>query len=143
VLSQVFEIKKIPNPWQKSIGAAICTGVPMFLGLWINEPHWGAIGGLGGFAYLYFVNEAYYRRAKKMFLIVIGFTLTVFVATTVAPYPLLVILILGILGALVTFLFGVFKLPGPAAIFFVLIYLITASMPAKLSTAPLSALIVF
>lgn len=129
ILRQIFEVKKIPNPWKKSIGAAICTGVPMLLGLFFNQPQWSSIGALGSFAYLYSTNETYYRRAKKMFFVVLGFTVTVFLGTLAAPYPLLVTIILCLIGAIATFMFGVLRIPGPAAIFFVLIYLIITSMP--------------
>ncbi|NTW72221.1 MAG: FUSC family protein [Eubacteriaceae bacterium] len=143
ILKQAFEFRDVPNPWQKSVGAAICTGVPMLIGYFSNQPEWRLVGGLGGFAYLYFVNETYYRRAKKMFWVVVGFTLTVFLATLLAPHPLLIILTLGFIGALATFLFGVFRIPGPAAIFFVMIYLIAASLPVDPMAAPVRALVVF
>lgn len=131
ILKQMFEMKKTPNPWQKSIGIAICTSVPMLLGMIFNQPQWSSIGALGSFAYLYFTNETYYRRAKKMFYVVIGFTLTVFLGTLVAPYPLIVIVTLGLIGAVTTFIFGVLRIPGPAGIFFILIYLMTTSMPLE------------
>ena len=112
IVKQVFEIRSVPNPWQKSIGAGISTGAPMLIGLLANYPLWGSVGGLGSFVYLYFVSETYYRRAKKMFFVVIGFTLVVFLGTLAAPYPFLMILILGLIGATVTFLFGVLRYQG-------------------------------
>lgn len=78
-----------------------------------------------------------------MFCVVIGFTLTVFLGTLVAPYPFLVVILLGLIGALATFLFGVLKIPGPAAIFFVLVYLMTTSMPCDQSAAFERSFIVF
>lgn len=142
-LKQFFEMKKIPSPWQKSIGIAVCTGVPMLLGIIFDQAQWSSIGGLGSFAYLYVTNETYYRRAKKMLCVVIGFTLTVFLGTLIAPYPALVVIILGLIGALATFLYGVLRIPGPAAIFFVLVYLMTTSMPLDQGAALERALIVF
>lgn len=143
IMKQFFRLKKLPNPWQKSIGIAICTGVPMLLGLIFNQAHWSALGGLGSFAYLYVTNETYYRRAKKMFCVVIGFTLTVFLGTLVAPYPFLVVILLGLIGVLATFLFGVLRIPGPAAIFFVLVYLMITSMPYDQGAAFERSFIVF
>lgn len=143
MIKQIFEMKKLSNPWQKSIGIAICTGVPMLLGLIFNQELWSSIGGLGSFAYLYVTNETYYRRAKKMFCVVMGFTLTVLLGTLVAPYPFLAIVILGFIGAIATFIFGVLRIPGPAAIFFVLVYLITTSMPLDQGAVFERTLIVF
>lgn len=139
----MFKMKKLPSPWQKSIGIAICTGLPMLLGLIFNQEQWSAIGGLGSFAYLYVTNETYYRRAKKMFCVVMGFTLTVFLGTLIAPYPFFVVILLGILGAVTTFVFGILRIPGPAAMFFVLVYLITTSMPIDQSAVFERTFIVF
>lgn len=142
-IKQIFEMKKVPNPWKKSIGIAICTGVPMIFGLIFNQALWSSLGALGSFAFLYVTKETYYRRAKKIFGIVIGFTVIVFLGTLIAPYPLLAIALLGCIGAIVTFTFGVLRIPGPAAIFFVLIYLVSVSMPFDQGAAMERALIIF
>lgn len=44
------------------------------------------------------------------------------------PYPVLVIIIVGLIGAMAIFIFGLFKIPGPAAVFFILSFVMTTGM---------------
>ena len=53
---------------------------------------------MGTFAYLYNFNEPYAVRAKKIFFAAIGISFAVALGTLVAPYPLLVALIVGLIG---------------------------------------------
>jgi uncharacterized membrane protein YccC len=102
----------------------------------------GLLGGIGGFTYLYVFNETYASRIKKIFLVAVTISILVALGTIVAPYPWLVILIIGLIGFTATFIFGVLKVPGPAAIFFILSFTITTSLPINPSQAPLRFLVV-
>lgn len=79
---------------------------------------------------------------QKKFIIAIGISLSVGVGTLVAPYPILVVLIVGVIGSTATFIFGVLKIPGPAAIFFVLSFTMTTGMPVDPSQAPIRTAVV-
>jgi len=142
IIKQAFEINKKPFPWLKAISAAICVGVPVSIGLVEGQLRLGLLGGIGGFTYLYVFNQPYARRAKQIFFVAIGISLSVGLGTLAAPYPLLVILIVGVIGAIVTFIFGVLKIPGPAAIFFVLSFIMTTGMAIDPSAAPIRTAIV-
>lgn len=142
ILKQAFEIKKGPFPWKKAISAAICAGFSVIIGLLTGQLPLGLIGGMGSFSYLYVFNEPYAARAKKIFIIAIGISLSVGLGTLVAPYPILIVLIVGLIGAITTFIFGVLKIPGPAAIFFVLSFTMTTGMPALPSQAPIRTAVV-
>ncbi|SFD16812.1 FUSC family protein [Clostridium uliginosum] len=142
ITKQAFKINKKPFPWQKAISAAICAGVPVIIGLLTGQLHLGLLGGIGSFSYLYVFNEPYAERAKKIFFVAIGISLSVALGTLAAPYPLLVVLIVSLIGAIATFIFGVLKIPGPAAIFFVLSFIMTTGMPIDPSSAPIRTVIV-
>ncbi|MBU3157325.1 FUSC family protein [Clostridium estertheticum] len=142
IIKQAFEINKKPFPWLKAISAAICVGVPVSIGLVEGQLRLGLLGGIGGFTYLYVFNQPYARRAKQIFFVAIGISLSVGLGTLAAPYPLLVILIVGLIGTIVTFIFGVLKIPGPAAIFFVLSFIMTTGMAIDPSAAPIRTAIV-
>ncbi|MCY6356351.1 FUSC family protein [Clostridium sp. ZS2-4] len=142
VIKQAFEINKKPFSWSKAIGAAICSGVPLIVGILIGQLRLGLLSSIGGFVYLYVFNEPYVQRAKKIFFVAIGISLSVGLGTLVAPYPLLVVLIVGLIGAITTFIFGVLKIPGPSAIFFVLSFIMTTGMPIDPSAAPIRTFIV-
>ncbi|AGX43056.1 FUSC family protein [Clostridium saccharobutylicum] len=131
IIKQAFKINKTPFPWQKAINAAICAGVPVIIGILVNQLHLGLLAGMGSFSYLYVLHQPYAQRAKKIFFTTIGISLSVALGTLSAPYPVLIILIVGLIGAIVTFIFGILKIQGPSAIFFVLSFVMTAGMPVN------------
>jgi len=132
---QAFEIKNNPFPLNKAISAGICAALPVLLGVLLGNFQNGLLGGLGGFTFLYMFGEPYVQRGKKLFWVAIGISAVVGLGTLLAPYPVMFSLMLGFIGAFVTFIFGTLKLPGPAAIFFVLCYAITSAMPIDPSLA--------
>lgn len=135
IAKQVFKINNKPFPWKKAVNAGICSGFPIILGLLLGQLSLGLLGGIGSFTYLYVFHEPYARRGKKLFFVAIGISLSVAIGTLVAPYPLLVAIIVGLIGATAVFIFGVLKISGPAAIFFVLSFVMTTGMPIDPSQA--------
>ncbi len=135
-LIQAFEIKKTPLPWNKAILAGVSSAFPALVGLLLGDLQAGLAAGIGGFTYLYMFNEPYAERAKKLFFVMIGLSLSIGLGMLLAPYPFVFSLMAGVLGFLFTFLFGALKIPGPAAIFFVLVFTITSAMPIDPSLAP-------
>lgn len=142
VIKQAFKIKKGPIPWEKALSAALCAGFPVIIGYLIGQIQLGLLSGIGSFSYLYVFNEPYAQRAKKLFFVAIGISLSVGLGTLAAPSPSLVVLFIGFIGFITTFIFGVLKIPGPAAIFFVLSFIMTTGMPIDPSAAPFRAVIV-
>lgn len=143
MIKQAFKLNKAPFPWEKAVSAAICSGVPVLIGLLLNQARFGLLGSIGGFTYLYVFNEPYAERVKKIFFIGIGITLCVALGTVVAPYPLLIILIVGLIGAVATFIFGILKIVGPAAVFFVLSFTMTTGVSLNQSEIPIFIGVVF
>lgn len=132
IIRQLFEFRKGPTPWSKVLAAGLCTGLPIFIGILKGQIELGLLSSIGGFTYLYVFNETYVTRMKKILLIAFSIAFLVGLGTIVAPYPWLIIQILGVTGFLATFIFGVFRIPGPAALIFVLSFSITTSMPVAL-----------
>ncbi len=142
VIKQAFKINEGPFPWNKALSAAVCAGIPVIIGYLMGEIQLGLLGGIGSFSYLYAFNEPYAQRGKKIFYVAIGISLSVGLGTLAAPSPLLVILSVGFIGFMATFIFGVLKISGPAAIFFVLSFIMTTGMEINPSAAPFRAFIV-
>ncbi len=138
-VQQAFQLKKNPLPWSKAITAGICSGIPVLMGLLANHLSYGMLAGIGSFTYLYVANIPYSQRAKKLFFVMIGLAMAVGLGTLVAPHPLTSAIFVGLIGALVTFLFGAYKIQGPAAIFFVLAFSLATGMPIDPTAAPLRA----
>ena len=121
----------------------MCAGVPLIAGILAGQLNLGLLGVIGSFTYLYVFNEPYAQRAEKIFFVAAGMALAVACGTLSAPYPILVVIIVGLIGALGTFLFGVFNIPGPAAIFFVLGFIMSSAMPIDPALAPIRTAVVF
>ncbi|QCJ42683.1 FUSC family protein [Bacillus sp. S3] len=138
-VKQALEIKKNPFPWEKAICAGFCAAIPAFIGLLTGNLAYGMQAGIGGFTYLYVFNEPYAQRAKKLFWVMIGLSLSVGIGTLLAPHPFLSSLMLGLIGSVATFIFGALKIPGPAAVFFVLCFAMTSGMPIDPTLAPIRA----
>ncbi|MBV7274700.1 FUSC family protein [Clostridiaceae bacterium UIB06] len=143
IIKQAFQIRKGPFPWNKAISAALCAGFPVVIGILLGQLRLGLLGGIGSFSYLYVFNEPYAERAKKIFFVVIGISLSVALGTLMAPYPMLIVFTVGLIGAITTFIFGVLKIPGPASIFFVLSFIMTTGMTIDPSSAPIRTAVVF
>ncbi|GAA0077046.1 FUSC family protein [Clostridium sp. CTA-5] len=143
MIKQAFKLNKNPFPWEKAISAAICGGFPILIGFLLNQTKFGLLGAIGGFTYLYVFNEPYAQRVKKIFFIALGITFSVTLGIFAAPYPVLIILIVGLIGIIATFIFGIFKIPGPAAMFFVLSFTMTTGIKIEQSEIPIFIGVVF
>lgn len=108
-MQQAFQLKKNPLPWPRAITAGICSGIPVLIGLSAGNLQYGMLAGIGSFSYLYVSNIPYAQRAKKLFFVMVGLALAVGLGTWVAPHPLTSAFLVGLIGALVTFLFGAYK----------------------------------
>ncbi|BDH62018.1 putative membrane protein YvaC [Lysinibacillus sp. PLM2] len=137
IIKQALTVNKSPFPWLKAFLAGAAAGLPIFIGLLFDNLHYGLIAGLGGFTFLYVFPIPYAQLAKKLTWCVLAITACVFLGTLLAPHPIIVAIMMGLIGATAIFLFGAFRLAGPSALFFVLIF----AMASGMSIAPEEAFI--
>lgn len=131
IIKQAFQINAKPFPWSKAIGTGICSAFPVIIGLLTNHMQLGLLGVVGSFSYLYVFNEPYAIRAKKILFVAIGISLSVALGSLLAEYHFLVIIVVALIGMIATFIFGILKISGPAAVFFVLSFIMTTGMPVE------------
>lgn len=143
LVKDIIKMNKNQVNWIKPIGAAICSGLPILIGLLLNQPRYGILASIGGFSYLYMFDEPYAQRIKKMFLVAVGLTITVALGIIVKPYPALVVLIVSLIGAGVTYIFGVLKIAGPGPIFFVMSFTMFTGIELSKEEIPLVILLIF
>lgn len=137
LLKDIFKIKNNPLPLLKAFFAGMVSSLPVFFGILFGNFQYGLIAGIGGFAYLYVFNEPYVQRAKKILMVAIGLSVSMGLGILFAPHPILFPVVMGIIGAVITYIFGTLKLPGPAAIFFIIVYSMTSAMNLDPSQAPI------
>ncbi|MEK9198581.1 FUSC family protein [Ureibacillus sp. FSL E2-3493] len=129
IFKQALTVNKKPFPWLKAFLAGLAAGLPIAVGLLFGSLEYGLLAGLGGFTYLYVFPIPYVQLAKKLAWCILAITLCVFLGTILAPYPIISAIVMGLIGATGLFIFGAFRLIGPSAIFFVLIFAMTTGMP--------------
>ncbi|MEF2965248.1 FUSC family protein [Paenibacillus sp. M1] len=140
---QAFQLQNKPFPYLKALRAAFVSAFPVVIGILFNHLDYGLLASLGGFTYLYVFNQPYAQRARRIFVIMLGLTLSVILGTLMAPYPLGAAVVMTFVGAVPVFIFGALRITGPSAIFFVLTYAMATGMPVDLSLAPLRGGLVF
>lgn len=143
IVKQALTVNRRPFPWVKAFSAGLAASLPVIIGLLFGNLEYGLIAALGGFTFLYVFNIPYAQRAKKIFFVILGMTLVTILGTLAAPYPIAVAILMGLIGGISVFIFGAFRIAGPSAIFFVLVFSMTTGMPVDPEAAPLRAGLVF
>ncbi|MFJ8066501.1 FUSC family protein [Psychrobacillus sp. NPDC096426] len=126
-LKGAFTVKNVPFPWIRAICAGICSASPIVIGILLGNFQYGLIAGIGGFAYLYVWNEPFLQRAKKIFFVALGLSASIGFGILTASSPILFAILIGLIGGIGTFIFGALKIPGPASIFFVIVFAMTSA----------------
>ncbi len=129
IFKAAIAVNNRPFPWERAIGAALAMSLPIFMGLWFNQLQYGLMAGLGGFTYLYAFRLPYAHLAKRLLFVGLMIVLCAFLGSIVAPYPIAMIILIGLIATVMIFIFNALKFIGPSAIFFIMVFALTADMP--------------
>lgn len=129
MLREAIAVNERSFPWERAVGAGLSMALPIFIGLWLGQLQYGLIAGLGGFTYLYAFRLPYAHLSKRIFFVGASIVLASFLGSISSPYPVAVAIIMGLISAVMLFIFNALKFIGPSSIFFVLIFALTADMP--------------
>lgn len=129
ILKEAISVNNRAFPWERAIGAGISMALPIFIGIWLDQLQYGLIAGLGGFTYLYAFRLPYAHLSKRLFFVAVSIVIASLLGSLLAPFPLAVAIVMGLISAIMLFIFNALKFFGPSSIFFVLIFAITADMP--------------
>ena len=103
-------------------------------------PRYGMWASIGGFTYMYVANEPYAQRIKKMFLVAIAITFCSTLGGVLSNHPWFAILVVGIIGSVSTFIFGILNIRGPVALFFIMTFTMTIGIKMDRTDIPIFAL---
>lgn len=142
-VKEAFQIKKKPFPWKRAFRAGLAVSLPIFVGLLLDNLQYGILASMGGYTALYISDQPYAQRARRIFLVNLGLTLSVIIGVLLAPYKLAASVVMGLIGALVIFIFRALQITGPSALFFLTAFAVATSMPGDLSFALLYGGLVF
>jgi uncharacterized membrane protein YccC len=137
LFTQAFQLKGFPFPYLKALKAGIASALPVLIGILAGRFDYGLLASLGGFTFLYVFNQPYAQRARRIFFVMLGISLSVMLGTLLAPHPYISAIVMGLVAAIPIFIFGALRITGPSAIFFILTYAMATAMPADPSLAPL------
>lgn len=129
ILKEALAVNNRAFPWERAIGAGLAMALPIFVGIWLDQLQYGLMAGLGGFTYLYAFKLPYAHLSKRLLFVAFSIVLCAFLGSLLAPYPLAVALVMGLISAVMIYIFNALKFFGPSSIFFVLIFALTADMP--------------
>lgn len=129
IIRDAMTVNARSAPWERAIGAALSMAIPILIGLYFNELQLGLIAGLGGFTYLYAFRLPYALLSKQLFFVGISIVFCAFLGAVVAPYPLAAAILMGVISTVMIFIFNALKFIGPSAMFFVLVFALSADMP--------------
>jgi uncharacterized membrane protein YjjP (DUF1212 family) len=106
LFKKAFQVNRNPFPWLKAFNAGVASALPVLIGILFGHFEYGLLAGIGGFTYLYVFDIPYAQRAKKVFLEMLGITLSVFFGTLLAPYTVGASIMMGVIGAWRFLFFG-------------------------------------
>ena len=129
IIREAMAVNGRSAPWERGIGAALSMTLPILVGLFFDQLQLGLIAGLGGFTYLYAFRLPYALLSKQLLFVGISIVLSAFLGSIAAPYPIAATVVMGLIAAFMIFIFNALKFIGPSAMFFVLVFALTADMP--------------
>ena len=128
LLKEAIAVNNRPWPWERAIGAGVAMMLPILIGIWLDQLQYGLIAGLGGFTYLYAFPIPYAQLSRRLLFVAVTIVLCSFLGSILSPYPLAVAIVIGLIAGISLFIFNALRFIGPSAIFFVLIFALTADM---------------
>lgn len=129
ITREALAVNNKSAPWGRAIGAAFSMAIPILVGLLMGELQVGLIAGLGGFTYLYAFKIPYALLSKQLLFVGLSIIFSAFLGSLIAPYPLAASIVIGLISFFMIFIFNALRFIGPSAMFFVLVFAITADMP--------------
>lgn len=123
-------INRQPVGLSRWLGAGLAFLIPMLLSLlFFDDLRYGLLASLGSFTYLYAFPIPYAQQAKRLAFVGAGLSFATLLGSLLSQNPYAAAVTMGLLAAVVVYIFNAFKLVGPTAIFFVLVFGISSDMP--------------
>lgn len=123
--------RRAPIPWGRAMGAGLSLAIPILVGVWLGQFHYGLLSTFGAFAYLYGREEPYPRRAITLLFVIISLAVSFGAGSLSAAIAWwCAALVLGLVGAVAVFICEALDVPPPSALFFVFTCALGTSMPS-------------
>lgn len=135
-LRHLVTIHPTDRPWELPVGAAVATGLPLFIGAFFDRLDFGLASSLGGLCFLYLpATPLSHRMVMQM---ACGFGLIACYALGVMSHfvPLAQVPVLTFAAILVTMVCRFYGVGMPGSLFFVMVAAIGADLPVTVMEVP-------
>ncbi len=135
-LRSLLTLSDQKRPWGFLTMIALSTGLPVFLGAWVDEFALGILGSMGGLVMLYMPQTPIPHRMVTMALCAFGFAVSFTLGVLTSFDVYLSAGTLGLTAFFATLVSRHFALPPPGSFFFILVACLGRTLPFDLSLAP-------
>ena len=136
-LKAVFHLKPNNRPWSVPILASLCVGIPLIIGLLLNEFPSALTVSLGGLVILYLpTNSNFVGRMAKLLICSFGFMVSYGIGITFSFNPIVSCIVFGVFSAIVHWISLFFKVSPPGNFFFIMIASMASSIPFNIGHLP-------
>ncbi len=132
-----FKIKQSDRLWHIPVLAALCIGIPLLIGLYVDNIKSGLLASLSGIVILYIpIANSLVSRMATMLICSFGFLVSYTVGLLFSFNPLVSTIVFGIYATIVYWINLYFKTKPPASFFFIFIASLAGGMPHDLKVIP-------
>lgn len=135
-LKALFQLNKTERLWHIPLLAALCTGIPLLLGLYFNNFQAGLTACLAGSIILYMPSSSLDKRMITLLACAFGFMISLTVGICFSFNSIISSIAFGLFSLSVHWVTLFFKTKPPGSFFFILITSIASCMPFELSRIP-------
>jgi uncharacterized membrane protein YccC len=122
--------------WRMPLAAALASGAPLLIGVWLGRPDFGLVSSLGGMVFLYLPETPLDHRMVTIMACAFAMIGSYALGVISHFFPPLQIPALTFVAALTTMVCRYFRLPPPGCVFFVMAAAIGMYTPAEALETP-------
>lgn len=135
-LQHLLRPRSSDRSWEMPLGAALASGLPLLLGVYLGHLDWGLLASMGGLVFLYCPNTPLHHRMVTLMACAFGLIASYALGLLSHLLPGLLVPVLASISILVTMVCRYYALGPPGSLFFVMAASIGACTPAPAALLP-------
>lgn len=136
-LKEVFKLKTSSRPWSVPILAALCVGIPLFMGLFIGDFSSVMNISLAGLVILYMpIQSSISKRLLKVLLCSFGFMISYAIGIAFSFNPLVSCVVFGLFSACIHWISLTYRIGPPGNFFFIMLASMASGLPFDVTKIP-------
>lgn len=133
----VFRLNSHKRHWSIPVLAALCVGIPLFVGLIIGNFSSALSVSLGGLVILYMPsNSNFVGSMTKLLLCSFGFMISYGIGVTFSFNPIISCITFGVFSAVIHWVLLLFRVKPPGSFFFIMLASMASGLPFNIGLIP-------